>query len=114
AAALAWARDGRLFYATAERAPRPPGATVWARAIDEATGAPKGDAERVTFRAGPDVAALSISDDGARVALLAFEFQADVFVGSLRDGGKKLDEPVRLTLDQRQDRPSGWTRDSRE
>ena len=46
------------------------------------------------------------------MVLLKSKGQGDVYLGSLRDG-IRLDEPRRLTLDDRDDWPSGWMKDGK-
>lgn len=55
---------------------------------------------------------LSASRDGRRVSFLKVSTQDDVYVAMLKGPGK-IDIPRRLTLDDRSDRPTDWTPDSK-
>src|SRR5207249_11353239 len=51
--------------------------------------------------------------DGMRLVFLKQRRQDDVYVGLLEANGSRLEQARRLTLDDRLDYPSGWTRDSK-
>jgi hypothetical protein len=56
---------------------------------------------------------LSATSDGERLVFLKGNPQGDVYVGNLQQNGKTLTALRRLTLDDRDDQPSGWTNDGR-
>jgi serine/threonine protein kinase/Tol biopolymer transport system component len=107
-----WLADGRLVYALGTSPPDPPGTVIWEVEVDAEAAARGRPVERSRFE-GVAVASLSASGDGTRVALVAVRTQTDVFVAGLSAGGDALVEPRRLTLDDRNDRISGWLADSR-
>src|SRR5271167_68019 len=59
------------------------------------------------------VTSLAITDDGKRLVFLNAKQQSDVYVGQLSDGGSELKSPQRLTLDERNDWPGGWSPDGK-
>jgi Tol biopolymer transport system component len=54
-----------------------------------------------------------VTRDGKRVAFLKGRQQSDVYLGELPAGATRIENVRRLTLDERDDHPSGWTRDSK-
>jgi Tol biopolymer transport system component/DNA-binding winged helix-turn-helix (wHTH) protein len=106
---LAWAQDGRLIYALAEPPPRQLDSNLWSVSVD-----PGGHASGTPLRLTNDhgsVSSISISGDSKRIVYLKGLPQPDVYVARL-DGSALVGEPVRLTLDDRQDLPFDWTPDN--
>jgi Tol biopolymer transport system component len=56
---------------------------------------------------------ISGTSDGTRLALVKASMTADVYVGELEAGGRRLNDPRRLTLDENNDYPGRWTPDSK-
>jgi len=108
--ALAWAPDGRLFYALAERPPHENGATLWSLEPDPRTGRVLEPAVFLRPWTGSYPDALSISRSGA-LAYVQYESQVDVYVASLEDGGRKMEQPRRITLTDRNEQPAAWMPD---
>ena len=106
---LAWAQDGRLIYALTEPPPRQITSNLWSVSLDPG-GHPVGTPVRLTNDPGA-VSSISISGDGKRIVYLKGLPQPDVYIARL-DGSALVGEPVRLTLDDRQDMPFDWTPDS--
>ncbi len=107
---LAWAHDGRLIYALAEPPPRQLDSNLWSVSVDSG-GRPSGTPFRLTNDHG-SVSSISISGDGERIAYLKGLPQPDVYVAKV-EGPATISEPVRLTLDDRQDLPFDWTPDGK-
>ena len=105
--------DDRLVYAMNEPAPRNRDQNLWEIAIEPVSGKTTGEPRRLTDWVGFNIADLSITADGKRLAFSNNTSQTDVYVGELGDGGRSLDNIRRLTLDDRDDSPSCWTPDSR-
>ena len=113
---LIWTRNfimigDRLVFAKDEPAPRQRDGNLWEIDLDPVSGQPKGKARRLTDWAGFEIIGLSATADGSRLTFANIRSQDDVFVGELLDGGRLLGNPLRLTLDDRDDLPEGWTRD---
>lgn len=111
-----WAKDflmigDRLIYVRHEPAPRSRDRNLWQIAIDPDSGRPAGEPKRLTDWAGFGFKDLSVTADGSRLVFGNDHTQEDVYVGALTDGGWSLAPPRRLTLDDRDDRPSCWTPD---
>jgi Tol biopolymer transport system component/DNA-binding winged helix-turn-helix (wHTH) protein len=107
---LAWAQDGRLIYALAESPPRQLDSNLWSVSLDPG-GRPVGTPLRLTNDRG-SVSSISISADGKRIVYLKGLPQPDVYIARV-EGPGAISEPVRLTLDDRQDMPFDWTPDSK-
>jgi dipeptidyl aminopeptidase/acylaminoacyl peptidase len=71
-----------------------------------------GSPNRLTRFAGFTPFSLSVTLDGKKLALIRSYSQSDVYLGEL-NAGKSMGRPRRLTLDDRIDWPSGWTRDGK-
>ena len=60
---------------------------------------------------------MSVTSDGARISLLRYRSQADVYLSNVErtgnQGAVRLSPLRRITLDERQDFPSSWTADSK-
>ena len=108
-APLAWISDGRLIYTLAEAPPRQLDSNLWSIEINPA-GAPASESLRLTSDAG-NVVSITASADGKRIVYLKGEPEPDVYVARIE--GRNISEPVRLTLDDRQDLPFDWTPDGK-
>jgi dipeptidyl aminopeptidase/acylaminoacyl peptidase len=85
---------------------------LWRARTDAATGSPAEPPHQVTEWRDGDVSAVSASTDGKRVVFLSVLSQADVYVASFDQRGRRLrDTPRRMTLDERDDWPCAWTPD---
>lgn len=107
---LAWTPDNRLVYTLAESPPRQLDSNLWSISIDPG-GHPVGSPIRKTDDAG-SVSNISVSADGKRIAYVKGVPQPDVYVAKLQ-GNRFAGEPIRLTLDDRQDMPFDWTSDNK-
>ena len=109
---LVWTSDKQLIYSVSEPRPNQSDSNVWSLPLDS-QGHIVGAASRLT--ATPDdVAGLSATADGKRLAIIKYSLNPDVYVAELKAGGTRLSEPQRLTLDERRDFPFSWTPDSKE
>jgi len=106
-----WLPGGRIVYSRQE-SPDSTDANLWQLAIDRRTGAPKGEAKRVTPWAGSDIDWLTASADGKRLVLLKISPQTQVYLGELTARGTRVSLPRRLTNDEALDVPTAWTADS--
>ena len=108
---LVWTPDNRLIYAMSEPPPNQNDSNVWSVGLDR-SGHITGTPSRLTVTSG-DVAGISATADGKRIAYTKHSLQPDVFVAELNSAGKGLSTPKRLTLDERNDYPFAWTPDSK-
>lgn len=113
-----WAKDylmldDRLIYVLEEDASRRNERNLWELPIDPQSGNPAGEARRLTDLVGFDMVDLSATADGSQLVFRDNASQSDVYVGELGDGGRRLDNTRRLTLDDRDDLPMWWTPDGR-
>jgi len=109
-APMTWAPDGYLIYTLEEPRPRQADSNLWSTRLN-ADMKPSGAPVRLTNDQGA-VFAVSASADGTRIAYVKGVPQPDVYVAKLQTSGA-LEEPQRLTLDDRQDLPYDWTTDNK-
>ena len=82
--------------------------------MDAGSGQPAGKPRRITNWTDFSLAGPNASADCKRLVFSRVSAQTDVYVGDLEKGGARLKTPPRrLTLDERNDRPSAWTPDSK-
>ena len=106
-----WSPDGRIIFTLAE--PQPNSGNLWSILVDEKTGARIGDAKRMTSYTGTMPTALGGTSDGKQMVVGKTNFQADVYIAEFASSGRRLANPRRLTLDDRDDLPYAWTPDSK-
>lgn len=109
-AAMMWAPGGRLIYTLEELRPHQEDSNLWSIRLDSSM-KPVGVPLRLTNDQGA-VFSVSASSDGNRIAYVKGIPQPDVYVGKLQSSGT-LEEPQRLTLDDRRDMPYDWTADNK-
>ena len=109
---LGWPHDKRLIYSLEEPNLDENDFNLWNIDLDSRAASAPGSSTRITSDRG-EVAELSSTSDGRILAVRRVIPQRDVYVAELRDGGKRLSTPQRLTLDERQDYPYSWTPDSK-
>ena len=109
-AAMVWAPDGRLIYTVDELRPRQEDSNLWSIRLNSET-KPEGAPVRLTNDEGP-VFTVSASADGKRIVYVKGVPQPDVYVAKLEASGN-LEQPQRLTLDDRRDLPFDWTADNK-
>jgi Tol biopolymer transport system component len=109
-AAMVWAADGRLIYTVDELRPRQEDSNLWSIRLNSET-KPEGAPVRLTNDEG-SVFTVSASADGKRIVYVKGVPQPDVYVAKLEASGN-LEQPQRLTLDDRRDLPFDWTADNK-
>jgi Tol biopolymer transport system component/DNA-binding winged helix-turn-helix (wHTH) protein len=109
-APMTWAPDGSLIYTLEEPRPRQADSNLWWTRLN-AEMKPSGAPVRLTNDQG-SVFSISASVDGKRIAYVKGVPQPDVYVAKLQASGA-VEEPQRLTLDDRQDLPYDWTTDNK-
>ena len=114
---FAWLGDGRLFYSLGQSSQvMSAGAlpcTHWRMRIDAATGQPLEKAKRVASWLPQCVGPMSVTSDGRHAAFRQFSIQDAIYVARLDAAGALDGAPVRLTLNEGRNIPSGWTRDGK-
>jgi Tol biopolymer transport system component len=108
---LAWTADGHILYTVAEPPPRAPESNLWSVEVN-GRGKRIGAPTRLTSDSG-EVFSINVTADGKRIAYLKGIPEPDVYVAKLDRSGF-VDEPQRLTLDDREDMPYDWTPDGKE
>jgi Tol biopolymer transport system component/DNA-binding winged helix-turn-helix (wHTH) protein len=109
-APMMWAPDGRLIYTLEEPRPHQADSNLWWTRLN-AEMKPGGTPVRLTNDQGA-VFSISASVDGKRIAYVKGVPQPDVYVAKVQTSGA-VEEPHRLTLDDRQDLPFDWTADNK-
>ncbi len=107
-----WLPDGRMIYSLRQSLSTND-SDLWELKTDLRTGEPAGKPRQLTNWVGSSLTKLMATADGKRLAFLKGSFEADVYVGELEARGMRLKAPRRLTLDEHDDFPSGWTPDSK-
>jgi len=107
---MVWAADGRLIYAKEESRPREEDSNLWWIRLNRQL-KPAAPPVRLTNDQGW-VVGVSASGDSHRIAYVKGVPQPDVYVAKLQTSGA-LEEPRRLTLDDRRDLPYDWTTDNK-
>jgi Tol biopolymer transport system component len=106
-----WLTDGRLLYARQELPPNQTMSNLWQMRLDPDSATPIGTPEQITRLTGLNFQDLSATSDLSRVAFLLESNQADVYVGELDNNGTRLINDRRITFDERDDYPGGWSPD---
>ncbi len=102
-----WFRDGRFLYTMCEPETTSPYNNLREVKVDTPTGEPLSQPRRIT--SWPEVwMVINGTSDGRQLAVSKHSFQWDVYVGELESNGRRLENPRRLTLDQRNDTPGAW------
>ncbi|MCZ6760997.1 MAG: hypothetical protein O7D29_11615 [Gemmatimonadetes bacterium] len=109
-----WTPDNRLIYARRDLPPNQARSNLWQVDIDPDTGEISGTLSQITRVTSANFRDLSMTADGSRLVFLLENNQADVYVGELLGDNRVLRNSRRLTFDERNDYPDGWTADSRE
>jgi len=107
-----WLADGRIVYAVREASPNSRDSNLWEVAVDTATGRLRSQPRKITNLAGFHMEGLSNTADGTRLLFETSTDQSYVYVGRLAANGK-LENPQRLTPDERYNTPQAWTGDSK-
>ncbi len=108
---LVWTPDNHLVYSLSEAPPNQSDSNVWSVPLDS-HGRVVGTAQRLT--ATPDeIAALSASADGKRIAYTKNSLSPVIYVSELNSGGLRLGPLRRLTPDNWRNYPFSWTPDSK-
>lgn len=108
---MLWAPDGNVIYTMEEPRPRQADSNLWSVRLNGQF-KPAGAPVRLTNDAGA-VFSVSASGDSKRIAYIKGAQQPDVYVAKIESSGT-LQEPQRLTLDDRRDLPYDWTIDNKE
>ena len=109
---LVWARDRRIIFALHEATAKV-SYNLWSIPADPDSGKPAGPAVKSTHWDGALVSPSSISADGTRLTILRERASTNVFVGELKDGGRTMSSPRRLTISESFDVGTDWTPDSK-
>jgi len=86
-------------------------AELWEFRVDRDSGELRDGPRQVTHFGTQSISGVSATSDGKTVVLQREYSQPDVYVGRLSADDTHLSDPVRLTLDDRTDRPNAWMPD---
>jgi serine/threonine protein kinase/Tol biopolymer transport system component len=108
---LFWLPDGRIVYMRAD-SPASSDDNLWQIGVDSSTGLPTTKPKRVTQWAGsPFVEPTSASAHGD-LAVLKLSYRGQIELGELTARGTHMSSPRRLTTEEIDEMPTGWTVDS--
>src|SRR5580700_6511000 len=102
--------DGRIVYSRNEVISGQSGATLLEFKTDPSSGKVIGKPSQIAHWPGCSISALSVTNDGKHLMALKGLAQADVYVGDVVE--HRLENPRRLTFNDRDDFASDWTPDS--
>src|SRR5262249_27058634 len=108
-----WGPEGRLIYSRTEPQPNEKDSNLWEIRIDPRTAKRSGEPRRLTNWADFSFQGLTGTSDGRRLSIMKKLIQTDVYVGILERNGEGMKSVRRLTLDEHDDWPFGWTSDSK-
>jgi Tol biopolymer transport system component/DNA-binding winged helix-turn-helix (wHTH) protein len=108
-----WYPEGRFIYTMVEPGPRQNDNNLWEMRVDGRTGQALGKPRRLTNWAEVHAWHIGGTQDGKWLAVSKSIQQVGVYVGDLEANGSRLKGIRRLTLDEYNDLPGGWTPDSR-
>jgi DNA-binding winged helix-turn-helix (wHTH) protein/Tol biopolymer transport system component len=109
--ALAWTSDNHVIYSISEPPPNQGDSNLWQTPLDS-NGRVAGLPTRMTMTPD-DVAALTVSVDGKRVAFTKHSVNPSIYISELRAGTGEVSTPRRLTQDNWKNYPFSWTADSK-
>jgi DNA-binding winged helix-turn-helix (wHTH) protein/Tol biopolymer transport system component len=108
-----WLPDGKVVYALTEPSPNLNTCNLWQQRVDAHTGEPQGKPQRLTNWIGSCAENLSATADGKMIAFQQWTAHATVYVAGVETDGTHITTPVRLTDNERENIPTGWTADSK-
>jgi Tol biopolymer transport system component/DNA-binding winged helix-turn-helix (wHTH) protein len=108
-----WGPEGRLIYSRSEPQPNEKNSNLWDIRIDPRTAKRAGEPRRITNWADFSFQDLTGTSDGRRLSTMKKSVQSDVHIGILERTGEGLKSVRRLTLDEHDDWPFGFTPDSK-
>jgi serine/threonine protein kinase len=108
-----WFPSGRFVYLSSEPEEVRGGENLWEVRVDTRTGEPVSKPRRITAWAEAIVSSLGGTSDGKQLAVTKSTLQHHVDVGELEAGGRRLENPHRLTLEESNDSPSHWMPDGK-
>ncbi|HXJ14142.1 MAG TPA: hypothetical protein VNH19_17845, partial [Candidatus Limnocylindrales bacterium] len=108
-----WGAEGRLIYSRREPPPNEKDSNLWEIRIDLRAGKRAGEPRRITNWADFSFQDLTGTADGRRLSTMKRSAESDVYIGILGRKGESLKSVRRLTLDEHDDWPFGWTSDSK-
>lgn len=103
--------NGRMLLSRTEPPPHSEDSNLWELKVDD-RGRPKGRLKRFTDWVGFRFVDLSTTADGKQLVFSNGREQADVSMGDIDARSGAVKNVARLTMDERQDWPGDWTRDS--
>ena len=102
--------DGRVVYSRNEVISGQSGASLLEFNTDPSSGKVVGKPRQLALWPGSSISALGVTSDGMHLVALKGLVQADVYVGDIVE--HRLENPRRLTFNDRDDFASDWTPDS--
>jgi DNA-binding winged helix-turn-helix (wHTH) protein/Tol biopolymer transport system component len=106
-----WSPDGRIIYSFIDDAEHT--CNFWQVKIDTQTGKPIEKPKQLTNWSGFRLDSPSFSADGKRLTFVRSSPQSTIYVAERRGDGTNISTPVRMTLNEEENEPIGWTADSK-
>ncbi len=112
-AALSWAPDGRILFASrANTAGERNDEVVHSIRVDERSGKATGQQQLVTSGVG-SIGGITVTSDGKRLVLWRENTEVQAFISEFDASARKWKAPRRLTLDTNGNMATAWLSDSR-
>ncbi|HXJ97199.1 MAG TPA: protein kinase, partial [Terriglobia bacterium] len=105
--------NGRFIYSQWDRPDLFQGGTLWEIQTDLSSGHASGKPRRIADWPDFEIAGLSATGDGKRLALVKQRSVPSVYVADLEGNGSRIVNPRRLTLSDSYDHAYAWTPDSK-
>jgi Tol biopolymer transport system component len=110
---FSWLPSGRFVYVMAEPESLGNASNLWEVRADTKTGKPVSEPRRITNWMETNVTDIRGSSDGKQLAVTKATTQEHVYVGELEAGGRRLNNPRPLMLEESRDFPSHWMPDGK-
>ncbi len=108
---FAWLRSDQFVYTLTEERPREVGMNLWSDRFDPVAGQLEGRPTQLTRWSGSHFHSLETAPVGETLGVLRSQIEEDVWIGELTLDGTGLVDPLRLTLDTRNDYAGPWLAD---
>ena len=110
---IVWLHDGRLVYDMSESESQGKACNYWITRLDLSTGKRLEEPRRLTNWPNSCVFAGSATSDGKRLVYSLSSTSYTSYVADVEAGGTRVRDPRRLTLEDSDDQPLGWTPDGK-
>ncbi|HTU34563.1 MAG TPA: hypothetical protein VMF66_12245 [Candidatus Acidoferrum sp.] len=112
ATSLSWGQPGRLIVSAIEPPPNQGDSNLWDLRYNLEAGKSEGNLRRLTNWQGFGFSDIHATADGKLLLFSNLHLRSAVLVGALKNGGSSMEKPQSLTLNERDNWPTGWSSES--